>query len=153
MLDSLMKFGAHRVNYFEALNEHNPEAFGFYIRAEIPAGQAYSHEAKYQLYAGLDLIQRCLGMKNLAGIYVDIDCLKNLQRPAYQQLRRDVLSGHFRRILVLNRLSISGCPGSDRDLSELSAQVGGVELLVWQHSGLSALPVGGPLPELLEVSG
>jgi hypothetical protein len=141
MLDSLMKFGAHRVNYFEALKQNNPEAFGFYIRAEIPEGQAYSHEAKYQLYAGLDLIQRCLGMKNLAGIYVDIDCLKNLQRPAYQQLRRDVLSGHFHRILVFDRLSISGCPGSDRDLAELSAQVGGVELLVWQRSGLDVQPI------------
>ena len=65
MLDTLMKFGAYRVNYFEPLIQDNPEAFGFYIRAEIEEGQAYSHDAKHQLYAGLDLIQRILGMNNL----------------------------------------------------------------------------------------
>jgi hypothetical protein len=142
MLDTLMKFGAYRVNYFESLIRENPEAFGFYIRAEIEEGQAYSHDAKHQLYAGLDLIQRVLGMNNLVGIYMDINCLMNLQRPAYQQMKKDIVAGYFRRILVLDTAAINGCPGSEQDLNELSTIVGGLEMIVWQGSEIIRTPVG-----------
>ena len=143
MLDTLMKFGAYRVNYFEPLIQENPKAFGFYIRAEIEEGQAYSHDAKHQLYAGLDLIQRILGMNNLVGIYMDVNCLTNLQRPAYQQMKKDIVAGYFHRILVLDATAINGCPGSEQDLNELSAIVGGLELIVWQGSKIIMTPVGG----------
>ncbi len=142
MLDSLMKFGAYRVSYFESLTRENPNAFGFYIRAEIEKGQAYSHQAKHQLYIGLDLIQRLLGMNNLAGIYVDIDCLNNLQSPAYQQMKRDILTGYFHKILVLDEFAINGCPGAVSDLKSLSDLVGGLELIIWQESNLLEMPVG-----------
>jgi len=142
MLDSLMKFGAYRVNYFETLTQENPNAFGFYIRAEIERGQAYSHEAKYQLYIGLDLIHRLLGMNNLAGIYVDIDCPVNLERPAYQQMKRDILQGYFHRILVLDEFALGDCPGAAADLMDLGNQVGRMDLLVWQDSHLVETPVG-----------
>lgn len=141
MLDTLMKFGAYRVNYFEPLILENPEAFGFYIRAEIEEGQAYSHEAKYQLYAGLDLIQRVLGMTNLVGIYMDVNCLKNLQRPAYQQLKKDIVAGYFRRILVLDEFAIKGCPGSEKDLIDLAYLVGDLDILVWHRSKLTSMRV------------
>ena len=136
MLDSLMKFGAYRVNYFEPFLKNSPEAFGFYIRAEIEQGQAYSHMAKHQLYVGLDLIQRILGMQNLVGIYIDIDCLSNLQRPAYQQMKQDILSGYFQRILVLEKDTIDGCPGAVTDLAKLADRIGGLELSSWQDSKL-----------------
>jgi hypothetical protein len=141
MLDTLMKFGAYRVNYFEPLIPKNPDAFGFYVRAEIEEGQAYSHEAKHQLYTGLDLIQRVLGMNNLVGIYMDINCLKNLQRPAYQQMKKDIISGYFRRILVLDTVAIKGCPGSEKDLNELAYLVGGLDMLVWHRSKLVSMHV------------
>ena len=144
MLYSLMKFGAYRVNYFEQSNQPNPDAFGFYIRAELEEGQPYSFKAKHQLYVGLDLINRTLGMENLVGIYLDIDCLKNLQRPAYQQMKRDILCGYFKRILVLDSQAISGCPGSEKDLLELAGLVGELELLVWQGSRFSSQYIGVP---------
>ena len=142
MLDTLMKFGAYRVNYFEPLIQKNLDAFGFYIRAEIEEGQAYSHEAKHQLYNGLDLIQRVLGMNNLVGIYMDVNCLKNLQRPAYQQMKKDITSGYFRRILVLDTVAIKGCLGSEKDLAELAYLVGGLEMLVWHRSKLVTMRIG-----------
>jgi hypothetical protein len=142
MLDSLMKFGAYRVNYFESLTQQNPNAFGFYIRAEIEKGQAYSHQAKQQLYIGLDLIQRLLGMNNLAGIYVDIDCLNNLMRPAYQQMKRDILTGYFHKILVLDEYTINGCPGAVSDLMSLADLVGELDLMIWQDSKLIETSVG-----------
>ena len=144
MLDTLMKFGAYRVEHFEPLNQLNPECFGLYIRAEIEKGQVYSHEAKHQLYMGLDLIHRLLGMQNLAGIYLDIDCLKNMQRPAYQQMKRDILAGSFCRILVLNPMVISGCPGSESDLHELAGCMGCLELLIWNRSKLTSKLIGKP---------
>lgn len=136
MLDSLMKFGAYRVNYFEPFIKNSPEAFGFYIRAEIEQGQAYSHMAKHQLYVGLDLIQRRLGMQNLVGIYIDINCLANLKRPAYQQMKRDILSGYFQKILILEKDAIEGCPGAVADLNDLADHAGGLELLSWHDSRL-----------------
>lgn len=145
MLDTLMKFGAYRVNYFEGLSQGNPDAFGFYIRAEVEDGQAYSHDAKHQLYTGLDLIQRFIGMKNLAGIYLDVNCLKNLQRPAYQQMKRDILSGYFRRILVLDEGALNGCPGSLRDLHELAGLVGGLEVISWRRSKMNLRLIGEPV--------
>ncbi len=144
MLDSLMKFGAYRVEHFVPLDQLASDSFGLYIRAEIEKGQVYSHEAKYQLYMGLDLIHRLLGMQNLAGIYLDIDCLKNMQRPAYQQMKSDVLAGYFHRILVLNSLAISICPGSDTDLHELAGKAGGLELLIWNRSKLTSKMIGEP---------
>jgi len=144
MLDTLMKFGAYRVNYFDTQKLKDPESFGFYIRAEIEEGQVYSHDAKHQLYAGLDLIHRCLGMRNLIGIYLDVNCLKNLTRPAYLQMKKDILAGYFRRILVLDDQAISGCPGSEKDLRELAELVGGLEILSWQQSNMNVRFVGEP---------
>ena len=145
MLDTLMKFGAYRVNYFEGFTQRNPDAFGFYIRAEFEDGQAYSHDAKHQLYAGLDLIQRFMGMQNLAGIYLDVNCLKNLQRPAYKQMKQDVLSGYFRRVLVLDEGALNGCPGAARDLHELAVLVGGLEVLCWRRSKMTLRLIGEPV--------
>mgnify|MGYP001765395783 FL=1 len=150
MLDTLMKFGAYRVNYFDTQKLRDPESFGFYIRAEIEEGQVYSHDAKHQLYAGLDLIHRCLGMRNLIGIYLDVNCLKNLARPAYLQMKKDILAGCFKRILVLNDQAISGCPGSEKDLRELAGLVGGLEILSWQHSKMDARFIGEPAMAVME---
>jgi hypothetical protein len=145
MLDTLTKFGAYRVNYFEPLIQKNPEAFGFYIRAEIDEGQAYSHEAKHQLYTGLDLIQRVLGINNLVGIYMDVNCLVNLQRPAYQQMKRDVIAGYFHRILILDAAAITGCPDSEKDLSDLAFLVGGLQILAWNRTKLIVTSICEPM--------
>lgn len=144
MLDTLMKFGAYRVDYFEQKNRFNPEAFGFYIRADIEEGQPYSREAKHHLYKGLNLIHRELGMSNLIGIYLDVDCLKNLQRPAYQQMKKDILNGYFRRILILDEITIRGCPRAELDLKDLACRVGWLEFLILKGTGLRSKFVGEP---------
>jgi hypothetical protein len=133
MLDKLMKFGAYRVDYFDSHSEKNPEAFGFYIRAELPTGQAYCREAKHQLYSGLGLIYSELGMRNLVAIYVDVDCLANLDRPAYKQMKFDMVRGLFRRVLVLNHNALFGCPSSDLDVKTLAGSIEGMELITIQE--------------------
>ena len=136
MLDTLMKFGAYRVDYFGNQYQRNPNAFGFYIRAEVEEGSPYSRESKHQLYEGLDLIQNKLGMGNLVGIYVDVNCLKNLSRPAYHQMKMDIVAGYFSRILILEEAAIFGCPGSEQDLIDLADLVGSIHVWVWDGSSI-----------------
>lgn len=130
MLDTLMTIGSYRVSYFNDSMNVNPLAFGFYIRGEKGAEDAYSRDAKNQLYAGLMLIQDRLQMHNLRGIYVDVDAVENLQRPAYMQLKSDLISGYFRRVFVLDESALLGTPSAERDLRKVYDLCGGFELLV-----------------------
>jgi hypothetical protein len=128
MLESLMKFGAHKVNYFEPKIQMNPRSFGFYVRAELRSGEAISRSAKYQLQAGLAVISAKNEMQNLAGIYMDVDVLSNPQRPAFLQMKQDMITGLFRRLFVMDSSSLLGEPGADEDLIRLFELVGGFEL-------------------------
>lgn len=136
MLDTLMKFGAYRVDYFEKQRHWNPNAFGFYIRAEVEDGSPYNRESKHQLYEGLDLIQNKLGMGNLVGIYLDVNCLRNLSRPAYQQMKKDMADGLFSRILILEEAAIFGCPGTEQDLLDLANHIGSIHVWVWDGNSI-----------------
>ena len=136
MLDTLMKFGAYRVDYFEKQHQRNPNAFGFYIRAEVEGGSPYSRESKHQLYEGLDLIQNKLGMGNLVGIYLDVNCLENLSRPAYHQMKMDIADGLFSRILIIEEKALFGCPGTEQDLFILANHVGNIHVWVWDGNSI-----------------
>jgi len=136
MLDTLMKFGAYRVDYFEKQHQWNPNSFGFYIRAEVEDGFPYNRESKHQLYEGLDLIQNKLGMGNLVGIYLDVNCLRNLNRPAYQQMKKDIADGLFSRILILEEAAIFGCPGTEQDLLDLANHVGSIHVWIWDGNSI-----------------
>jgi hypothetical protein len=148
MLDTLMKFGAYRVDYFEKQQQWNPNSFGFYIRAEVEDGIPYNRESKHQLYEGLDLIQNKLGMGNLVGIYLDVNCLKNLSRPAYQQMKQDIANGLFSRILILEEAAIFGCPGTEQDLLDLANHVGSIHVWIWDGNSIRSKIVE---PILVEV--
>lgn len=130
MLDTLMQTGSYRVSYFDNSCEHNPFAFGFYIRGEKAAQDEYSRDAKQQLYAGLFLIQSKLQMVNLRGIYVDVDVADNLERPGYLQLKRDLINGCMRRVFVLDESALLGSSKAANDLQNLYTLVGGFELIV-----------------------
>lgn len=129
MLDTLMKVGAYRVDHFE-FGAETSHAFGFYVRGEKTVEDVYSHDAKYQLYAGLVLIEAKHEMNQLRGIYIDVDSLENIHRPAYLQLKRDLVNGLFRRVFVPVETALLGSPLADRDLMNLYHAVGGFELLV-----------------------
>jgi hypothetical protein len=141
MLDTLMRIGAHRIDYFDSSRAKNAQAFAFYIRGNKNAGDVICRDAKSQLYAGLLLIHSKLQMANLAGIYVDVDGIENLKRPAYVQLKQDIRNGLFTRIFILDRSSIMGTALADRDLQELFFQVGGFELLVCRDGECVAIDI------------
>jgi len=133
MLDTLLKFGAYRVEHFEYEYQADPSAFGFYIRGEKLEAGAYCRDAKSQLYAGLMLIHSKQMMKHLRGIYVDVDALNNLQRPAYRQMMTDLLNGMFKRIFVLDESALLGTPVADYDMRQIYRTAGGFELLVCRN--------------------
>jgi hypothetical protein len=128
MLDTLLKFGSHRVDYFDQTGS-NPQAFAFYVRGGMDDSSHYSHEAKYQLYSGLAVIRSTLGLQNLAAVYIDINTLENIRRPAYEQLKHDLCVGMFKRVFVFNGSALLGCPCAEADLTAACGPVDGFELI------------------------
>lgn len=137
MLDTLMRVGAHRIEYLD--DSRNPQAFAFYIRGNKKAGDVICKDAKSQLYAGLLLIHHKLQMTHLAGIYVDVDGLENLQRPAYLQLKQDLMAGKFSRVFILERSALLGTPQAVHDLQQLYFACSGFELMVCREGECVAL--------------
>ena len=133
MLDAMTKFGGYRVDYLHHGLENDQKAFAFYLRAEINPGDSYSHEAKRQLYTGLTIIKQHLEFKHLSGIYLDVDSLDNLNRPAYQQMKQDMLNGMFKRLFVLDERALMGSADADHDLLMLFIQTRGFELFTCKN--------------------
>lgn len=133
MLDAMTKFGGYRVDYLHHGLENDRKAFAFYLRAEINSGDNYSHDAKRQLYKGLTIIKQHLEFKHLAGIYLDVDNLNNLNRPAYQQMKRDMLNGMFKRLFVLDERAVLGSAEADHDMLMLFIQTRGFELFTCKN--------------------
>ena len=82
------------------------------------------------------MIQNKLGMGNLVGIYLDVNCLENLSRPAYQQMKQDIADGLFSRILILEEKALFGCPGTEQDLFDLANHVGNIHVWVWDGNSI-----------------
>lgn len=141
MLDSMMKIGAYRIEHFENISQVDAMAFGFYIRGELKDASAYSRDAKAQLYAGLMMIHTKAQMSHLRGIYVDVDSIENLQRPAYLQMKEDLLAGLFRRILVLDEDALLGSTAAIMDLHGVYLSIGGFELLVCRDGECVPYPI------------
>ena len=141
MLDVLMKNGGHRIDYFESGTEIISDAAALYIRAEMPDDAHYDHQAKHQLYQGLAIISAKIGFQKLAGIYIDVNNLENLERPAYQRMKQDLLDGMFRRIYVLDSNAILGHPAADADLRDLYWSAGGFELISYENGVAEPLSI------------
>jgi len=62
-------------------------------------------------------------------VYIDVDIIENLNRPAYQQMKRDLCGGMFRRVFVADLHDLLGYSRADEDLMDFSAEIGGIELL------------------------
>jgi len=140
MLTTLMKFGSYRIDrFFKA--EKSGNEFGFYIRPRmLPLGGFYA-DAKSQLYYGLALILSRGELGNLAGVYIDIDELANLQRPAYRAMKQDMLEGHFNKVLIVERDALLGDAIAEADLYNLCSQITGLELFRFQAGEREVFPM------------
>ena len=129
-----MKIGAFRVDYFELNENQDPLAFGFYIRGEVNSHAGYSIEAKLQLYSGWLMIRSKRLLSHLKAVYVDIDSLDQLERPAYLQLKQDLRKGLFRQLFIFEESALIGCQKAEDDLHQLAETIEGFELFVC-HNG------------------
>lgn len=131
MLDVMMKNGNYRVDYLNPLGEHAARMFAFYVCGPVAANEQYGHDVKKRLFIGLDVIKRMMGMDYLSAIYLDMNESNNVERPGYEQMKRDLARGLFRRVFVLRLDDLFGGSEMMNDLMDFSIQIGGFEVLVY----------------------
>jgi hypothetical protein len=132
MYETLMKLGSYRVDYLNVSTRGTTGAFAFTVCGEPPNENSYSASAKRILYTGLSLIQQTLGSNNLVAVYLDVDAIDNLHRPAYQQMKQDLRAGMFRRVFDLRASDLMANHILARELERLYREVGGFDLLTFE---------------------
>ncbi len=142
MLDVLMKLGGHRIDYFEGNAAGISDGAAFYLRADPPVDDLYSRESKHQLYLGLAIIAASVGLHKLVGIYIDVNHLNNVNRPAYQQLKLDLLDGLFRKVYVIDSRALLGHPTADADICDLYWSAGGFEMITFENGMSQPIAIG-----------
>lgn len=100
MFEALMKFGGYRVDYLNKHRAGSAAALGLYVSGDLPVNQSYSRMAKHNLFNGLVAIRQQQEEHNLVAVYLEVNSPFNLQRPAYQQMKRDIQAGLFRRLCL-----------------------------------------------------
>lgn len=141
MFETLMNKGGYRVDYFKV--PRSMETFGFYVRGEIHPGEQCSRDAKQHLFAGLLTVERCLGIKNLAAIYLDIDLPGNAPRLALEQLKKDLLESKFSCVFVYALEDLIPEPREIAEIISLRRQIGNLQIITaadlnYQVAGFSA---------------
>jgi hypothetical protein len=132
MLEALLKFGGYRVDrFFKA--EQSGEEFALYLCSWQQTKGNYCLAAKHQLQYGLAQIHAHGQLKNLAGIYIDINLPEQLNRPAYLELKQDLRQGKFQRVLVLEDELIVGNCDVERDWQALAAEVPGLKFFTFER--------------------
>ncbi len=131
MLDVMMKNGNFRVDYLNPMPSQPARMFAFYVCGSVADHEHYGHDVKKRLFVGLDVIKRMMGMENLAAVYLDVNDSTNVQRPGYEQMKRDLADGLFRRIFVLRLDDLFAGSEMMDDLMTFSMTIGGFEVLVY----------------------
>ncbi len=136
MFDTLMKPGSFRVDYFKDRPAGTTEALGLYACGEIAPQAGYSLSARRNLLAGLMVIQRNFGISNLVAVYLDVHSARQPSRPAFEQLKRDLRAGLFKRAFVYSACTLQDRQEMLEDLGRLAVEISGFELIPYQD-GLS----------------
>lgn len=140
MIGTLTKFGTYKVERF-----HQPylngKGIGFYICAQMQDKEPYCVDAKSQLYYGLALLRENDLLAQLAGIYVDVNSLKNVERPAYQMLKEDILNGYVQRVLIIKRKVLFGCLEAKSDWNRYSREYEGIEVFTFNHGKIASVAI------------
>lgn len=138
MFEVLMRNGNYRVDYLNPKKQSLPQSLGFYVRGVLPKGEAYAREVKRRLYAGMLVIERELGLENLVSVYMDVDRPENLRRPAYQQMKQDLVEGKIHRVFTYNLNDLAGADNAAEDLCRLFQEVGGFDLVSYDNGELTS---------------
>ena len=141
MFTTLMNFGSYRVDYLNKQRIGDPHAVGLYILGNLSGEETYSRSAKRALYLGLTMVREQLGMENLVGIYVDINCPNQTSRQAYLELKKDVKAGMFRRVLVQSLSDLFSDADSFSDWWNFYRELARCEILTMADGLIKPTPV------------
>ena len=133
MFATLMKSGSYRVDYFKDQAAGTPQALGFYACGEIPSQAAFNQSARHNLLAGLIVIQHHFGISNLVAVYLDVHSPQQSVRPAYEQMKRDLHAGLFKRAFVFSTCTLMGGQDMLEDLCRLYGEIDGFELITFEN--------------------
>jgi hypothetical protein len=136
VFETLRKQGSFRIDYLNHAARGSPGAFAFYVRGELEKDAPYSLSAKHHLCAGLNVIRKNMNCNNLVAIYVDINTAKNVFRPAYVQMKRDLRAGLFRRVFTFRSGDLIGDQAVIRDLNKLYKDTAGFDVFSYQEGKL-----------------
>jgi len=140
MFETLMKPGSYRVDYFKDQVAGTKQALGFYACGEIPSQTAYSRTARHNLLAGLIVIQHHFGISNLVAIYLDVHSANHATRPAFDQMKRDLCAGLFKRAFVFNACTLLDGQDILKDLAGFYGEIDGFELITFKNGVCITLP-------------
>jgi hypothetical protein len=141
MFETLMKSGSYRVDYFKDQVAGSPQALGFYACGEIPSQAPFSQTARHNLLAGLIVIQHHFGISNLVAIYLDVHAPYPQQaiRPAYEQMKRDLRAGLFKRTFVFSTCRLRNGQDMLEDLCQFYDEIEGFELITFMNGACKTL--------------
>jgi hypothetical protein len=135
MFETLMKSGSYRVDYFKDQAVGSPQALGFYACGDIPSQATFSQTARHNLLAGFIVIQHHFSISNLVAIYLDVHASQPQQaiRPAYEQMKRDLRAGLFKRAFVFSTCRLNNGQDMLEDLCQFCAEIDGFELITFAN--------------------
>jgi hypothetical protein len=139
MFETLMKSGSYRVDYFKDQAAGTPRALGFYACGDIPSQAPFSQSARHNLLAGLIVIQHHFGISNLVAIYLDVHAPQQAIRPAYEQMKRDLRAGLFKRAFVFSTCRLKNGQDMLEDLCQFYAEIDGFELITFENGACKTL--------------
>ncbi len=143
MYETLMKSGNYRVDYVNESAYGTPKAFAFYVCGGMSAQVPYSLTARCRLLAGLAVIHQELGAENLVAVYMDIHGADQRSNAAYERMLNDLRAGMFRRIFIFEICNPLAWQQINDALSQLSFEVGSVELITYREGVSSQLIFSG----------
>ena len=131
MLDTMMKPGGYRVDYFNRPDVMPADRLAFYVRGELENGARYSKRARTHMLAGFHVIMTDLDLHHLVAVYLDITWIGQPSRLAYEQMKSDLCQGLFCRVFAFCLADLAPCPAVITDLALLRASYPGFEVLAY----------------------
>jgi hypothetical protein len=125
--------GAYRVDYFNPERFCTPGAVGLYVSGAMSADMQYSKTAKRQLLEGLCYLKRTSDIGNLVAVYLDNLAVECRQRPAFQQMMKDVRIGMLSKIVIHCHAELSTREGFLALIKDHSFKTSGSDLFCWDE--------------------
>ncbi len=140
MFETLMKSGSYRVDYFKDQAAGTPQALGFYACGDYSIPGALQPIGQAQPAGRVDHHSASLWHLQPGGNLPGRPCVRSrLIRPAYEQMKRDLRSGLFKRAFVFSTCRLQNGQDMLEDLCKLYGEIDGFELITFENGACKTL--------------